>query len=126
MRGKVLTVACVGILSAIGVVHRASAGCSAELQVTAGPSRIYFYSQTGQYLGEIQRNLALRQRALDCDERYGLIKVQLTDRRIVWIPRKEADRVRLASCNSSVPSPNGGHIGGTGGTAGTSGVGPRC
>ena len=121
MRRKIITAACMGLLSAIGVVHRASAECSAELQVTAGPSRIYFYSQTGQYLGEIQRNLALRQRALDCDEHYGLIKVQLTDRRIVWIPRKEADRVRIASCpvNRKVPSPGVD-------SAGNSGVGPRC
>lgn len=122
MRGKVITVACVGILSVIGVAHRASAGCSMELQVIAtGPSRIYFYSQTGDYLGAIQRNLALRQRALDCDEHYGLIKVQLTDRRIVWIPRGEARPVRIASCpvNPKVPSPGADF-------AGTAGVGPRC
>lgn len=122
MKGKTVVIALLGTLSAIGLSQRVSAQCSAELQVAAtGSPHIRIYSESGKYLGEIQRELALRQRALDCNESYGLIKVQLTDRRVVWMLRKEASPLHEAACpvNRNVqPAPSR--------IAGTSGAGPRC
>ncbi len=125
MKAKVVVIALLGIMCAIGVSQRASAQCSTALQVVATRSpQIRIYSETGKYLGEIQRELALRQRALDCNESYGLIKVQLTDRRVVWMLRKEASPLHEAACpvNRNVAQPSASFSG----VAGTSGAGPQC
>ncbi len=122
MKAKAVVIALLGALSAIAVSQHASAQCSTELQVVATHSpQIRIYSETGKYLGEIQRDLALRQRALACNESYGLIKVQLTDRRIVWILRKEASPLHDTACpvNGNVLPPSSR-------IAGTSGAGPQC
>jgi hypothetical protein len=122
MKGKTVVIALLGILFTISVSQRASAQCSTALQVVATHSpHIRIYSETGKYLGEIQGELALRQRALDCNESYGLIKVQLTDRRVVWMLRKEASPLHDAVCpmNRSVLPPSYRF-------AGTSGAGPQC
>jgi len=122
MKGKTVVIALLGILSAIGVSQHASAQCSTALQVVATHSpQIRIYSETGKYLGEIQRELAVRQMALDCNETYGLIKVQLTDRRVVWMLRKEASPLHDAACplnRKVLPPPSR--------LAGTSGAGPQC
>ena len=122
MKGKAVVIIILGTLSAVGVSRHASAQCSTELQVVATHSpQIRIYSETGKYLGEILRELAVRQMALDCNESFGLIKVQLTDRRVVWMLRKEASPLHDSACpvNRNV-SPPSSHL------AGTSGAGPRC
>ncbi len=83
--------------------ERATAGCAMELEVVGTASKtIRIYDDGGKRQGEVDKALALKQLVLDCDESLGLVKVELTDKRVVWMNRSEAKRIAGEARNSSV------------------------
>lgn len=83
------------LLLSFAATGRSYAACSAELEVTGteGATTIRIYDEAGKRIGEVDKALAVKQRAQDCDESLGLVKITLTDSRVVWVNRSEAKRI---------------------------------
>jgi hypothetical protein len=91
------------VVLAVGVSARASAECSIPLEVVGTKSdTIRTYNEDGSLKGSVEKSVVLNQKALDCDESLGLVKIQLASQEIVWIKRSETRRVADASAPSKV------------------------
>ncbi len=100
--GTYLAVAALVVLG-VATSNQAVAGCAMELEVVGTSSKtIRIYKAGGQRDGEVDKALALKQPVLECDETLGLIKVELTDKRMVWINRSDAKRIAGVAQNSDV------------------------
>jgi hypothetical protein len=80
------------LLVAVASQH-SFAVCNSDLEVVGTTSAtIRTFDENGKRVDEIDKSLAVKQRAVDCNESLGLIKVVLTNNRTVWINRSEAKR----------------------------------
>jgi|KBSMisStaDraftv2_1062788.scaffolds.fasta_scaffold182362_2 hypothetical protein len=124
MKNTAITLALVSALAGLGLSQRASAECSTPLQVigTSSP-RIQTYSQDGKHQGDISKELVVGQNALDCDEKFGLVKVKLADDSVIWIRRSETRPLNaplMVHCTKAPAAASDSKL------AATSGAGPRC
>jgi hypothetical protein len=75
--------------------------------VGTSSDKIKIFDENGKRAGEIDKSQAVKRRAVDCNEDYGLIKIVLADNRAVWIDRSESQRVTDSPqtvCVTAAPS----------------------
>lgn len=90
-------------IMAASVSEYAAAECSMPLEVTSaktGP--IQTYQEDGTRAEPIDRAELLNRPVVDCDESMGLVKVQISAEKLVWIKRSETRRLAAASAASGV------------------------
>jgi hypothetical protein len=86
-----------------GLSQAAQAECSIPLEVVGTKSEtIKTYNADGTAKGTIEKATAVKQKALDCDESLGLVKIKLANDEVVWIKRSETRRVADAGAPSKV------------------------